>query len=69
LETVLGGLAAAGFKDQAAIGQINSVRELLSAARDGADAAVAVFEGGHAAVSETVNAVPAADSTEFYRDH
>lgn len=69
LETVLAGLANAGMKDSAVLGPIATLRELLSGARDGADAALAALEGGHSAVAETVNAVPAADQTEFYRQH
>jgi hypothetical protein len=68
-ETLLGGLANAGLTDPAVIGPIETARELIGAARDGVAAAVAALDGGHAAVSETVAAVPAAEKTEFYRNH
>ncbi|WP_322777726.1 hypothetical protein [Frankia sp. Cas4] len=68
-ETLLGGLANAGLTDPAVLGPIETARELLGAARDGVASAIAALDGGHAAVSEVVSAVDAADSTEFYRDH
>ncbi|WP_131744620.1 hypothetical protein [Frankia sp. Cppng1_Ct_nod] len=69
LETVLAGLANAGLTDPAVLGPIATLRELLSSARDGADAALAALDGGHSAVAETVAAVDAANDTEFYRQH
>ncbi|WP_239376072.1 hypothetical protein [Frankia sp. Cj5] len=69
LESLLGGMANAGLTDPDVVNPVHAVRELLTTARDGVQFAVDALNGGHAAVSETVNAVDAADSTDFYRQH
>lgn len=69
LETLLAGMARAGLTDPEVIQPIHVVRELLTAGCDGVQFAVDALNGGHAAVSETVNAVDAADDTDFYRQH
>ncbi len=69
LETLLAGMARAGLTDPAVIQPIHTMRELLTAARDGVQFAMDALNGGHAAVSEVVNAVDAADDTDFYRQH
>jgi hypothetical protein len=69
LETLLAGMAGAGLTDGEVLQPVHIVRELLTTARDGVQMAVDVLNGGHAAVSEVVAGVNAAERTDFYRQH